>query len=517
MPIEISKEDAERLRQIEIKKLVDSEWTVLHEQLPVIQKPERTRKNILDIPTMDKIKTKIYERLGDIAPFIFIHIIGTICGWLEGPYRNVEKILLILYMIVENESFGKVDERSIIPKSTIWRIHDTIFNEYYDQLNEWATNCLSKMFSNPIIRILTARIENNPAFNFGTMFLDGHDSRIEYGALEKYPKSEYWSFKFKKSGVRTQVLMDCQELAIAVSKTLPSAPNSDIGMFKQMGCIPKIMEPSVDVLFFDGGYFLGMQEYIEKIQGKGYEFDESNFRTPIRKPRKKDLTGSELQYNSNFGAFRGMIETLFSHLGEKFKYFAPNAVIKQGANFEKIWNLKIKISFVLMNIDRFVRKYDIKTLDHHKEWRSSEFDFPSETPKPLPPSNAVRLQNELSEEKRKVQDSVITKMLGLTDSELLEMSTSDLLAQNYNTSSTQDYISEHNSENEDANSSESEESLLQSPSQNNTPRSTPQRISQLIASNTPQKQKKQKKGKEKMLLNLILTFIIHHKQKRINK
>ncbi|KAF0975779.1 hypothetical protein FDP41_005106 [Naegleria fowleri] len=199
------------------------------------------------------------------------------------------------------------------------------------------------MFSNPIIRCLTGIIENEKGFKDGTTFLDGHDTRIEYSNLAKYPKREYWSYKYKDSGLRTQVLMDNQELAIAISKSLPCAPNTDIGMFKQMERIPKLLDPSVDVLYFDGGYFLGIPDYIEKLQEKGYDFDESNFRTPIRKPRNQDLTYSEAQYNEEFGAFRGMIETLFSHIGEKFKFFNPHSVAKMSGDLENVWNLKLHL------------------------------------------------------------------------------------------------------------------------------------------------------------------------------
>ncbi|KAF0979731.1 hypothetical protein FDP41_001399 [Naegleria fowleri] len=342
MSLDISKEDAVRLREIEVKKLVANEWKVLHEELPIIQK-SKGRKDIKDIPTMNRIKEIVCQRIGYVATFIFLHTVGTICGWLEGPYRNVGKILLILYMLLENETFGSLNERRIIARSTIWRIHHTIFVEFHDQLNEWADTCLQRMFSNPIIRCLTGIIENEKGFKDGTTFLDGHDTRIEYSNLAKYPKREYWSYKYKDSGLRTQVLMDNQELAIAISKSLPCAPNTDIGMFKQMERIPKLLDPSVDVLYFDGGYFLGIPDYIEKLQEKGYDFDESNFRTPIRKPRNQDLTYSEAQYNEEFGAFRGMIETLFSHIGEKFKFFNPHSVAKMSGDLENVWNLKLHL------------------------------------------------------------------------------------------------------------------------------------------------------------------------------
>ncbi|KAF0981443.1 hypothetical protein FDP41_012100 [Naegleria fowleri] len=88
MSLDISKEDAVRLREIEVKKLVANEWKVLHEELPIIQK-SKGRKDIKDIPTMNRIKEIVRQRIGYVATFIFLHTVGTICGWLEGPYRNV--------------------------------------------------------------------------------------------------------------------------------------------------------------------------------------------------------------------------------------------------------------------------------------------------------------------------------------------------------------------------------------------------------------------------------------------
>ncbi|KAF0972014.1 hypothetical protein FDP41_009710 [Naegleria fowleri] len=371
MSLDISKEDAVRLREIEVKKLVANEWKVLHEELPIIQK-SKGRKDIKDIPTMNRIKEIVCQRIGYVATFIFLHTVGTICGWLEGPYRNVGKILLILYMLLENETFGSLNERRII----------------------------ARMFSNPIIRCLTGIIENEKGFKDGTTFLDGHDTRIEYSNLAKYPKREYWSYKYKDSGLRTQVLMDNQELAIAISKSLPCAPNTDIGMFKQMERISKLLDPSVDVLYFDGGYFLGIPDYIEKLQEKGYDLDESNFRTPIRKPRNQDLTYSEAQYNEEFGAFR--------------------------------------------------EKYNIQVLDHHKEWMRSDFDFPIEKPKLLRPSVNVVRQKEYAEEKRKAQCNLIAKMLTMSDTELMTLSTREILEYSHNSNPVQvgDEGSESGSDNE---------------------------------------------------------------------
>ena len=70
-------------------------------------------------------------------------------------------------------------------------------------------NLLANMFSTHLLRSITAKLENDYDFLFTTMFLDGHDTRIEYSNLAQYDRFDYyWSFKFKNSGIRTQVLVD---------------------------------------------------------------------------------------------------------------------------------------------------------------------------------------------------------------------------------------------------------------------------------------------------------------------
>ena len=83
-----------------------------------------------------------------------------------------------------------------------------------------------------------------------------------------------------------------------------------------------------------------MPDYVETLQETGIEFNMTNFRTPIRKAKNVELDPSEAKYNEKFGAFRGTIETLFSFIAEKFKYFSNNNRATVQKNMEAKWNLK---------------------------------------------------------------------------------------------------------------------------------------------------------------------------------
>ena len=74
-----------------------------------------------------------------------------------------------------------------------------------------------------------------------TLYLDGHDSRATYGE----DKAAMYSYKLKKSGLRTQVAIDANGMVLFVSKSASCRDNNDGKMLQEMGIGKKI--DSMDV------------------------------------------------------------------------------------------------------------------------------------------------------------------------------------------------------------------------------------------------------------------------------
>ncbi len=84
-------------------------------------------------------------------------------------------------------------------------------------------------FSTPQIRVLHAKLNNPSEFKTITAYLDGHNTRIDYHNLyEIYEsKKHMFSFKLKKSGLKTQLVLNVMKFWIAVSDSVDCASNND--------------------------------------------------------------------------------------------------------------------------------------------------------------------------------------------------------------------------------------------------------------------------------------------------
>ncbi len=57
---------------------------------------------------------------------------------------------------------------------------------------------LANMFSTPVIRVLSAQINNLEAFKSITLYADGHDNRINWNSMYKidsFKRSDLFSYK----------------------------------------------------------------------------------------------------------------------------------------------------------------------------------------------------------------------------------------------------------------------------------------------------------------------------------
>lgn len=200
------------------------------------------------------------------------------------------------------------------------------------------------MFSNIKIRIQTAIINNPPLFKHITLYLDGHDTRATY--INK-DKTSYYSYKLKKTGFRTQVCADINNMILFVSKSAPCSSNSDGTMLSKMKIENKIH--NLDCIALDGGYTL----FLNDIINDDNDLKINNFNYPIRKQKHIELTDEEKRYNEMFGSFRSKIESKFAEIGNTFERFNNKKSIR--TNDMDTFNLQFKIGCLLFNIKNFVK------------------------------------------------------------------------------------------------------------------------------------------------------------------
>jgi len=157
-----------------------------------------------------------------------------------------------------------------IPKSTFHVIYSTFVKLERPLFEKEITRCFSSMFSSPEIRIRSANWRNPELFKHVTMMLDGHDSRATYGE----DKAAMYSYKLKKSGLRTQVVIDVNGMVLFASKSASCRDNNDGKMLLEMGLGKRIH--GMDCVALDGGYTQYIGDLVEKLE-------EHNFCFPIRK------------------------------------------------------------------------------------------------------------------------------------------------------------------------------------------------------------------------------------------
>jgi hypothetical protein len=252
-----------------------------------------------------------------------------------------------------------------IPKSSFHAIHAAFFHTHYKMHAKVISKCLATMFSNIHIRLICAKLVNPPLFPHVTLHVDGHDTRL---SCAERSSSEMYSYKLKKAGVRTQVCVDCNGMALLVSKSLPCKDNNDGTMLIGMKMHKHIH--ALDCIAVDGGY----TQYIKKLV-EDNDMTRGNFCYPIRKHRGKELTKEETNYNNTFGSFRSQIEATFGDLGtifEKHNNRKPILVTKV-----ETYNLQLQLSLLLMNIKKMVTMLGIEVEPLHSAWLRDDFEYPS--------------------------------------------------------------------------------------------------------------------------------------------
>jgi hypothetical protein len=265
--------------------------------------------------------------------------------------------------LVENKSADDMED--FIPKSSFYDIYREFYFKKQEKLNKIVNYALEFLFSNIKIRLLTAKLLNPELFSHVTLYLDGHDTRgMEIGKN----KSDYYSYKLKKPGFRTQVAIDINNMIIFVSDSKPCKHNTDDKMLLEMNIDKKLND--LECIALDGGYSNSVKYMIENTNLNAY-----NFLFPIRKQINVDLNNNEIDYNLKFGGFRSKIEKIFADIGDNFKRLNNEKPIK--TSDIKVFNIQYKIGCLLLNIKNFVELSNIEIQNEHQKWLHNDFDFPS--------------------------------------------------------------------------------------------------------------------------------------------
>ena len=195
------------------------------------------------------------------------------------------------------------------------------------------------MFSTIQLRIISAKHNNPTNFKHVTMMVDGHDTRASYSAENN---ASMYSYKLKKSGLRTQVCMDINGIVLIVSPSMPCKDNNDGTMLLEMGIEHKVHR--LDCIALDGGY----TQYVSKVN----VLSSQNFCTPIRKLNNIDMSASDVMYNNIFGSFRSKVKTKFAELVNIFQRFDSSKSIR--INNINIFELQLQLFLLLLNIKCFI-------------------------------------------------------------------------------------------------------------------------------------------------------------------
>jgi len=343
------------------KSLLHDHWQFLDEEWPTMEPLNNHRTSIKDVPHINDIKSKLMKRLGAIPIFFFLVVLWSGVHY-PGPYRELDKGLLVLYHLMTGKSMEEMEPH--IPKSSFYVIYAAFYKAQQKILAKTIAKCLATMFSTIHIRLHCAKLVNPELFPHVTLHLDGHDTRL---SCEEKTSAEMYSYKLKKAGVRTQVCTDCNGMTLLVSKSLPCKDNNDGTMLLGMKIHKHIH--AMDCIAVDGGY----TQYITKLV-EDNEMTKGNFCYPIRKPRGKELTKEEANYNSIFGSFRSQMEAVFGDLGiifEKHNNRKPVLVSKI-----ETYNLQLQLCLLLMNIKKMVALLGIEVDPMHKAWLRDGFDYP---------------------------------------------------------------------------------------------------------------------------------------------
>ncbi|KAI9468860.1 MAG: hypothetical protein EXX96DRAFT_376647 [Benjaminiella poitrasii] len=125
-------------------------WHFLTSDWPVVNKSKYHRTDTKEVKDIQHVKSHVLEHLGYIPVFFFlVKLFGK--DEYPGPYRGVEKGLLVLYQLLTGVSIAHMAR--FIPSSSYHAIYNTFYVKHGDRLSRILDQCLATMFSSAKVRI----------------------------------------------------------------------------------------------------------------------------------------------------------------------------------------------------------------------------------------------------------------------------------------------------------------------------------------------------------------------------
>ncbi|KAL1931074.1 hypothetical protein VTP01DRAFT_10211 [Rhizomucor pusillus] len=297
-------------------------WQFLTAEWPVLARTKYHRTDTKEVKDIQYVKSYVLEHLGYIPVFFFpVELFGK--DEYPGPYRGVEKGLLILYQLLTGASIAQMAR--FIPASSFHAIYHAFYVKHGDSLGRVLDECLRTMFS------------------FAKM-IDGHDSRATY--INAADHAMFYSYKLKNSGFRAQVCTDINGMVLFVSDAAPCLTNNDGSIPSEMNLKGKVTK--YDCVVIDGGYAL----FDDRVLANNPHLGKQNIVVPARKQRGADLTAGDAKYNSVLGSFCSSIESTFGEIGHLFQRFSGKSVVRVGDM--NTFTVQFKLACVWRNIKKFV-------------------------------------------------------------------------------------------------------------------------------------------------------------------
>lgn len=396
------KEKIESMLQMEYESIINKKWYFLHNEY-MLEKRGYHRTELIEINHIDRIKLEIEQKIGVLATYVFI---TDFCSKfkLPGPYKDIDKALIVLYHMVCGLSINKMI--LYINVTNYFKIYKYIFIKNFDKLDAWITNIMDNCFSNVRIRILTSYLKNPKMVKHVTLLLDGHHNKIIYEDID-VDREEMYSWKLKKPGLNTQFIIDLNKIVVYVSESLPCRDNNDDLMFINNIDFNKFFS-IYDNICFDGLYENTLLETTLKYnQTNNIQMDVNNFTFPIKKEKNIDLDDLEEQFNKYCAGFRSTIETYFATLGSSFKRFSGQNNVR--VTKLKTYNIQLRLVCLLSNIKQFSEISKLNIPEKCYLWTTKSFDYPEKGI--IPKTDKVKYRINLAENIKNKQKDLLNAMI----------------------------------------------------------------------------------------------------------
>eukprot|EP00761_Pharyngomonas_kirbyi_P010235 gb/GECH01010254.1/.p1 GENE.gb/GECH01010254.1/~~gb/GECH01010254.1/.p1 ORF type:complete len:305 (+),score=-8.14 gb/GECH01010254.1/:1-915(+) len=243
-----------------------------------------------------------------------------------------EALILFLVYLRTGGSFRKLEYRFNYSHSN----YGNTFGKIIYFLNRyWSPSHIGDNRSGATRINITHQYTHNldPAFGTGTFILDGHHIPLEKNEADPTWNIFHWSYKLHKPSFNVQVVLKHDEVIGFVSRPFPAARHD---MCCMRNCYVELLEH----------LHLNSQEKI--VADLGYQALQSRYNIPCllpkKKPRTRQLSRGEQQWNRHIIHFRTKIERIFGMINRRFKIF--HRPFRHHGRPHKVWEYLYFVSAI---------------------------------------------------------------------------------------------------------------------------------------------------------------------------